>query len=31
MIPMPSGVRVWLETGYTDMRNFALHTQICGV
>jgi len=20
MIPLPSGVRVWLATGYTDMR-----------
>ncbi|MPZ11908.1 MAG: IS66 family insertion sequence element accessory protein TnpB, partial [Kiloniellaceae bacterium] len=20
MIPVPSGVRVWLATGYTDMR-----------
>jgi hypothetical protein len=23
MIPMPTGVRVWLATGHTDMRNYA--------
>lgn len=23
MIPVPSGVRVWLATGHTDMRNCA--------
>jgi hypothetical protein len=23
MIPLPTGVRVWLATGYTDMRNYA--------
>jgi hypothetical protein len=23
MIPLPAGVRVWLATGYTDMRNYA--------
>jgi len=23
MIPMPSGVQVWLATGHTDMRNYA--------
>jgi hypothetical protein len=23
MIPVPSGVQVWLATGHTDMRNYA--------
>ncbi len=23
MISVPSGVKVWLATGYTDMRNYA--------
>jgi hypothetical protein len=23
MIPFPAGVRVWLATGHTDMRNYA--------
>ena len=23
MIPVPTGVRVWLATGHTDMRNYA--------
>jgi len=23
MIPLPTGVRVWLATGYADMRNYA--------
>jgi hypothetical protein len=23
MIPIPSGVQVWLATGHTDMRNYA--------
>ena len=23
MIPVPSGIRVWLATGHTDMRNYA--------
>ena len=22
MIPLPTGVRVWLATGHTDMRNY---------
>ena len=22
MIPVPTGVRVWLATGHTDMRNY---------
>jgi hypothetical protein len=26
MIPVPSGVRVWLATGHTDMRNYAERT-----
>ena len=26
MIPIPSGVRVWLATGHTDMRRYAEHT-----
>ena len=25
MIPMTSGVQVWLATGHTDMRNYAEH------
>jgi len=24
MIPVPSGVRVWLATGHTDMRNYVM-------
>jgi len=23
MIPVPAGVRMWLATGHTDMRNYA--------
>jgi hypothetical protein len=23
MIPIPSGVRVWIATGHTDMRRYA--------
>ncbi len=23
MIPLPSGAKVWLATGHTDMRNYA--------
>jgi hypothetical protein len=26
MIPVPAGVRVWLATGHTDMRNYAQPT-----
>jgi hypothetical protein len=26
MIPVPSGIQVWLATGYTDMRNCAERT-----
>jgi hypothetical protein len=26
MIPIPSGARVWLATGHTDMRNYAERT-----
>ena len=26
MIAFASGVRVWLATGHTDMRNYAEHT-----
>jgi hypothetical protein len=26
MIPFPAGVRVWLATGHTDMRNYAART-----
>ena len=26
MIPVPSGVRVWLAVGRTDMRNYAERT-----
>jgi hypothetical protein len=26
MIPVPPGVRVWLATGHTDMRNYAERT-----
>jgi hypothetical protein len=26
MIPVPTGVRVWLATGHTDMRNYAERT-----
>jgi hypothetical protein len=26
MIPLPTGVRVWLATGYADMRNYAERT-----
>jgi hypothetical protein len=25
MIPVPSGVRVWLAVGRSDMRNYAQH------
>jgi hypothetical protein len=25
-IPIPSGARVWLATGHTDMRNYAERT-----
>jgi hypothetical protein len=27
MIPMPSGVRVWIATGHTDMQGLALQVQ----
>jgi hypothetical protein len=26
MIPVPSGARVWLAAGHTDMRNYAERT-----
>jgi hypothetical protein len=26
MIPVPSGVHVWLASGHTDMRNYAERT-----
>ena len=33
MIPVPTGARVWLATGYTDMRrgfpSLALQVQVC--
>ena len=25
MIPVPTGVRVWIATGHTDMRRYAEH------
>jgi hypothetical protein len=28
MIPVPSGVRVWLAGGRTDMRRYALHANM---
>ncbi|WP_346771784.1 IS66 family insertion sequence element accessory protein TnpB [Bradyrhizobium sp. 170] len=33
MIPLPAGVRVWLATGYTDMRKgfWSLALQVQGI
>jgi guanyl-specific ribonuclease Sa len=28
MIPVPSGVRVWLAGGRTDMRRYVVHTNM---
>jgi hypothetical protein len=30
MLPVPAGVRVWLATGHTDMRNYAERTIMPG-
>jgi len=31
MIPVPSGARVWLANGHTDMRKGASATRITGI
>jgi len=25
MIPVPSGVRIWIASGHADMRNYVVH------